>query len=50
MVENGKLTGEVARPILGREAKVEALLDISAASASHPKTPWPSATAPTISA
>ncbi|SIQ18156.1 phosphoserine phosphatase [Rhizobium sp. RU20A] len=30
MVEDGKLTGEVARPILGREAKVEALLDISA--------------------
>ena len=26
----GKLTGEVARPILGREAKVEALRDISA--------------------
>ncbi|MCA1491707.1 phosphoserine phosphatase SerB [Sinorhizobium alkalisoli] len=27
--ENGKLTGEVARPILGRQAKVDALIDIS---------------------
>jgi len=30
LVENGKLTGEVARPILGREAKVQALEEISA--------------------
>ncbi|MBC9246129.1 phosphoserine phosphatase SerB [Paracoccus sp. 11-3] len=28
--ENGLLTGEVAMPILGREAKVEALLDVTA--------------------
>lgn len=30
MVENGKLTGEAARPILGRAAKVEALEQITA--------------------
>jgi len=30
LVENGTLTGEVARPILGREAKVQALEEISA--------------------
>jgi phosphoserine phosphatase len=30
LTENGKLTGEVARPILGREAKIAALKDISA--------------------
>ncbi len=29
LAENGKLTGDVARPILGREAKVAALKDIS---------------------
>lgn len=29
LVENGKLTGDVARPILGREAKVQALADIT---------------------
>ncbi|MGH1453976.1 MAG: phosphoserine phosphatase SerB [Paracoccaceae bacterium] len=29
LVDGGKLTGEVARPILGREAKVEALHDIT---------------------
>ncbi|MFC0805974.1 phosphoserine phosphatase SerB [Ensifer sp. P24N7] len=27
--ENGKLTGDVARPILGKQAKVDALIDIS---------------------
>ena len=31
MIEDGHLTGKVAEPILGREAKVEALHDISAA-------------------
>jgi phosphoserine phosphatase len=30
LVENGKLTGDVARPILGREAKVQALEEITA--------------------
>ena len=30
LAENGKLTGKVARPILGREAKVEALEQITA--------------------
>ncbi|QFT94817.1 Phosphoserine phosphatase [Roseovarius sp. THAF9] len=30
LVENGKLTGDVARPILGRAAKVQALADITA--------------------
>ena len=30
LVENGKLTGDVGRPILGREAKVEALNEITA--------------------
>lgn len=30
LVANGKLTGDVARPILGRKAKVEALAQISA--------------------
>ncbi len=30
LVENGQLTGSVARPILGREAKLEALDDITA--------------------
>ncbi|MBY6002875.1 phosphoserine phosphatase SerB [Salipiger bermudensis] len=30
LMEDGKLTGEVARPILGREAKVQALEEISA--------------------
>ncbi|MDF1872930.1 phosphoserine phosphatase SerB [Vannielia sp.] len=30
IVEGGKLTGEVATPILGREAKVQALADITA--------------------
>jgi phosphoserine phosphatase len=30
LVENGRLTGDVARPILGREAKIAALRDISA--------------------
>lgn len=30
LIEDGKLTGEVARPILGREAKVEALHEITA--------------------
>ena len=30
LVENGKLTGQVARPILGRQAKVQALQDITA--------------------
>lgn len=30
IVSQDKLTGEVARPILGREAKVEALIDIAA--------------------
>ncbi|MBE1285454.1 MAG: phosphoserine phosphatase SerB [Rhodobacteraceae bacterium] len=30
LVEDGKLTGDVARPILGREAKVQALEEISA--------------------
>ncbi len=30
LIEDGKLTGEVGRPILGREAKVEALEKISA--------------------
>jgi phosphoserine phosphatase len=29
LVEDGKLTGDVARPILGREAKVQALTDIT---------------------
>ncbi|WP_420557266.1 phosphoserine phosphatase SerB [Roseovarius sp.] len=29
LVEDGKLTGDVARPILGREAKVQALADIT---------------------
>ena len=29
LVEEGNLTGDVARPILGREAKVQALLEIS---------------------
>jgi phosphoserine phosphatase len=29
LVSNGHLTGDVARPILGREAKVQALLEIS---------------------
>ena len=29
-VENGKLTGDVGRPILGREAKVQALAEITA--------------------
>lgn len=29
LVENGKLTGDVGRPILGREAKVEALNEIT---------------------
>ena len=29
LVEDGKLTGEVARPILGREAKVEALMELA---------------------
>jgi phosphoserine phosphatase len=29
IIADGKLTGEVARPILGREAKVQALADIS---------------------
>ena len=29
LVENGKLTGDVARPILGREAKMQALADIT---------------------
>ncbi len=30
LIEDGKLTGRAARPILGREAKIEALNDISA--------------------
>lgn len=30
LIEDGKLTGDVARPILGREAKVQALNEISA--------------------
>lgn len=30
LIENGKLTGEVAQPILGREAKVAALRDVTA--------------------
>jgi phosphoserine phosphatase len=30
LIEDGKLTGEVGRPILGREAKVQALHDITA--------------------
>ncbi len=30
LIENGKLTGDVARPILGRDAKVAALDDITA--------------------
>ena len=30
LVEGGKLTGDVARPILGRDAKVQALYDITA--------------------
>ncbi|WP_261665160.1 phosphoserine phosphatase SerB [Deinococcus sp. Marseille-Q6407] len=30
LLEGGRLTGEVARPILGRQAKVAALLDITA--------------------
>ncbi|SHH54784.1 phosphoserine phosphatase SerB [Marivita hallyeonensis] len=30
LVADGKLTGDVARPILGREAKVDALVDITA--------------------
>lgn len=30
LVQNGKLTGEVGRPILGRQAKVEALAEITA--------------------
>ncbi|MEZ5910948.1 MAG: phosphoserine phosphatase SerB [Paracoccaceae bacterium] len=30
LAENGRLTGDVARPILGREAKIAALKDISA--------------------
>ncbi|MBI6630701.1 phosphoserine phosphatase SerB [Pontibaca salina] len=30
LIEEGKLTGDVARPILGREAKIEALEQISA--------------------
>jgi phosphoserine phosphatase len=30
LVENGRLTGDVARPILGRQAKVEALEQITA--------------------
>jgi len=29
LVEDGKLTGDVARPILGREAKMQALADIT---------------------
>lgn len=31
LAEGGKLTGDVGRPILGREAKIEALQDITAA-------------------
>ena len=30
LVEDGKLTGQVAQPILGKEAKVEAMMEISA--------------------
>ncbi len=30
LAENGTLTGDVARPILGRDAKVQALMDITA--------------------
>jgi phosphoserine phosphatase len=30
LAEDGRLTGDVARPILGREAKMQALKDISA--------------------
>ncbi len=50
IVSQDKLTGEVARPILGREAKVEALIDIAARLASRPQRRWPWAMAPTISA
>lgn len=35
--ENGLLTGEVAMPILGREAKVQALLDVTARRGVTPK-------------
>ena len=49
--EGGYLTGTVAEPILGKQAKVDALVDISTRlGISTDRSDWPSATAPMISA
>ncbi len=47
--EDGLLTGTVAEPILGKEAKLASLLELSERTAFRRPTRWPSATAPTIS-
>ncbi len=48
--EDGLLSGHVAEPILGKQAKVDALNDIATRLGISPEKPLPSATAPTISA
>jgi phosphoserine phosphatase len=49
LVEDSKLTGKVAEPILGREAKLATLVDLRDPSTSTILTPWWSATAPMTS-
>ncbi len=50
LVEDGKLSGRVAEPILGREAKLATLVDLRESFISTISTRWWSAMAPTISA
>ena len=50
MVRDGKFTGEVGEPILGRAAKLATLIELREASISTTSTRWWPATAPTISA
>ena len=49
-VTDGKLTGEVAEPILGRAAKLATLVELREALDSTISTRWWWATAPTTSA
>ena len=50
LVADGKLTGEVREPILGRAAKLATLIELRKPSTSTTSTRWWPATAPTISA
>ena len=49
LVHDGKFSGLVAEPILGRAAKLEALMELTTRLGLDMATRWRSATAPTTS-